>query len=68
MDDVQKRKLKTALRIISKGGEVNPSTVDLDLRDYYASAPQRGISVLDAAIEAVVDAIETAAKPPAFMV
>ena len=53
----QEQNLKTALRIISRGGQFDPMKVDEDLRDYYTSAESKGTTPLEAAIQVVVDAI-----------
>jgi hypothetical protein len=59
MMNEKERSLKTALRIISQGGTVNPMTIDEDLREYYTASQRKGIVPLEAAIQVVVDAIDS---------
>jgi len=59
MNEQGKKVLTTALRIIAgQPKRVELVEIDSDIRDYFATAPQRGKSLVEFAIEVVVEAIE----------
>jgi hypothetical protein len=52
-----KKVLTTALRIIASKGDFHLVNIDTDIRPHFASAPERGQGLVEAAIQIVVEAI-----------